>query len=859
MMRPIFLSLALAGLPIALPAYAAADESTTTAETQKIILRDAEQFRIGRQAMADSLYGVAAENFRTLASSTELSDEDRLTVEVLLLEALVRDGQAVDAVLVTSGFDPAAPPAGLFWGAQGFAAAGRLADAADWFSRYLESGDTRYVLAASLSQADVLLWLREPAAALEVIEAALERNGSIEESDRVWLFLKGAEVLLATSDFEKAEQWLTQLDGDALTPVSSLLRDYLAAQVDLGLGRFKEAAVRFGGLLNQPDGGKLPPKVAGAAALGQAHAALAAGTPEDAVLTLKKMVNDPAIESEEALNAAFKLLAEFGVFETSDRGVAHEGDVREWVRSGRPLIASLATFHQVKHMLKQSPVEAWDLLESYRKWLGPGAELSPSLKLLEAETLIELGQLEPARILLTTLEEGTLAMDEETKRWFLLGVASIRSGRYSDAQRAFANAALRAAPDVSSAANYNAAVASMQSGENHGFQQYLGNLEKSGHQGLAAQLLLERGIYLSERQPELARVAIWQYIRSFPRRAENARAYIVLAEIALRQSPPAPDKARNQLSHVSDSGTLREDVEKRDYLLIWVADLEGSAPEAIKRALLFLEAWPDSVYADATRMKLAEIYFNSGDYVNARGQFEFLAKSSKDSDLVERALFFAGRSAALSLSDKGLDDAITLFQKVIDYDGKLLLRARREQAAVLVRQGKIDDAVDLLNVVLAENAKPTEDEYFDVLQQKGEILLGNRADDKAALTEAEQVFQVMVDRGRDASGGDVARHLAEGRFGLGRIAELRGLPDRALAQYYSIFESSDGEEGAPSGSVAWRFRAGMNAVDLLIREKRWKAAARLAGRVSKLPHPRAAEARDIAERIELNHFIWKNE
>lgn len=835
-----------------------ASPPAATQDRTLVSLNSITEYRTAHQAMRDRLYGVAAENLRAVDAIESLTPDERVAVQVMLLEALVRDGKARDALVAASAISQTDDPAGIFWLAQAQAVAGRLAASAAAFDRYHETNDPAFRLAATMSHADVLLQLREPSAALHVVSTSLE-DPKLSKNDSVWLLLKKVEILLVTSGFEVAESTLADLDASDLSPASALLRDYLSAQVHLGLGRFEQAAGEFGGLLNQEASTKLPPKVAGAAALGQAHASIGAGDRDAAILTLKKMIADLSVESPETLDAAFSLLAELGVFSSEDQGSPHEGDIREWVRSNRPRVAGLATYYQVASLLEGDPVEAWDLLGSYRQWVGPGVELAPPLLLLEAETLIKLGQFPPASKLLVLLADRGLTVEQETKRAFLLGQSAMKSGDYVEAQRAFASAALRAAPNVSAAANYNAAVAAMQNGLGSGFQQFLSNLKDNGSQSLAAQLLLERGIYLSEREPELARVAIWQYIRSFPRRAENARAYIVLAEIALRQSPPAPEKARNQLTHVPDSGVLSEDLEKRDYLLIWVADLEGHPAEAIKRATLFLDEWSDSGYADATRMKLAEVFFNSGDYVNARAQFEYLANHSSSPVIIERALFFAGRAASLSLSEKGLVDAIKLFQRVIDKDGRLLLRARREQAAILVRQGKIDDAIDLLDVVLEDNTQDNQDEHFDVLQQKGEILLTNRPNDKKALAGAEAAFQAMVNYGQSTSVGNASRYLAEGRFGLGRIAEVRGTPDKALTYYYAILESEAEPGTPPADAVVWKFRSGMVAVDLLMREKRWNAAALLAGRLGQLPHPRADEARDIAERIELNHFIWKDE
>ncbi len=820
-------------------------QSPTTAIESK------ETYKLATSAMRDGLFSVAANNFRATLDDPTLASDQRAALEKLYVESLVRSGSSAAAMKFIQELPAQLPSEMNFW--QGVAAIrlGRLADAATALKSYQESGDKTYQLAAALARADVLLALREPVTAAETLEIVSKQQ--VSKDDRVWLVLKQAEIATEIGDFEAAESYLTTLPSDKIQVQADVARDYVTARLHLGQGRYDQAAVTFQSLT--VDDREVPEVIATASRIGTAKAQLLAGQPEQAVRALKDWLTQTPSPSSDDVRQVFQLLDGAGLFVDASITAIHAADIQQWTRDTRPLVAAEATYHVVRAQLAKDPVLAWDTLEDFAQWYGFQKPIPVPISLIRGETMLRLGQFNAASDLLAALSSAKLSAEEEVRRAFLLGQAATMSGDFDAAQKAFASAALRATPQTAAVSNYNAALAAMQNGLGSGFEPFRSALEETGRGELAARLLLERGIYLSGEDPELARVAIWQYIRSFPNRAESSRAYIILAEIALRNDPPAPEKARNQLSKVTSANALPSDLEKRDYLMIWVSDLDGEFPEAISLANEFITKWPNSPYIDEVRMKLGETYFNTGDYVNARAQFVELADSSASPVFQERARFFAGRAASLSLSESSLDDALELFQKVVDNGGSLVVDARREQAILLVRQAKIDAAVDLLDSVLADRDSLQKREFLGVLLQKGEILLANRPGDEAAVAEARDAFHTLVEESSAEKSTAYKEIRAKGIYSLGRLAEASGHQDEALDYYYQILESDTTAENG-TGVVFWQFRSGMSAIDLLTRSKNWEAAATLATKVSKLPHPRAEEAKALAEKIRLNHFIW---
>src|SRR5213075_351597 len=165
----------------------------------------------------------------------------------------------------------------------------------------------------------------------------------------------------------------------------------------------------------------------------------------------------------------------------------------------------------------------------------------------------------------------------------------------------------------------------------------------------------------------------------------------------------------------------------------------GDETKVIDLAKRFLEQQGLSPFASEVRMKLAELYYRRQDFANAQTQFELIAQQNPDDSLAEKALFFAAESAMSSMGQHSLDQAIVLFDQVVQKNGALRWAARNEQAVIERKLGKSKDALALYDEVLKSDAAPSEKR--EALCAKGDIFfeMGGSANYQQAIEIYDQL------------------------------------------------------------------------------------------------------------------------
>jgi tetratricopeptide (TPR) repeat protein len=92
----------------------------------------------------------------------------------------------------------------------------------------------------------------------------------------------------------------------------------------------------------------------------------------------------------------------------------------------------------------------------------------------------------------------------------------------------------------------------------------------------------------------------------------------------------------------------------------------------------------------------------------------------------------------------------------------------------------------------------------------------------------------------------------------GQALEKLGRNVQALESYYEVINRNFDPESTTSLEWKWYDKCGIEgAVALLEKEGRWKAAIQLAEKIGRSGSPRAKDAKEIAERIGLEHFIYR--
>jgi predicted negative regulator of RcsB-dependent stress response len=801
-------------------------------------LQASPEYSAARRALAGKLPALAVDKALTLLESGKIAESELPPLRLLLVEAAVRAGR-VDVLPSIKEADLPDTMAAKFWLAQALALQGSLAEAEILLAAVSSGPETSLRGFAALARASLLVALREPESALSALAPAAAGN------DKALAYkarLRQTEIHLQLGRTEQAKSNLEKLPP-APGPTDAAAADYLRARIDAAEGDHAGAIKEFGKIAARPR--NLPTRIVHACILGSALSLAAAGQPDLATDNLIAFVNSHP--DSPLLPAAFAAMEKAGVFADSTR----RADIESWEKSPNPRLATLSVLHRARAngVSRDKALRALEAVMS----LHAKSPFATDVALRRAELLLEADRRQEAAALLASLEQTPLNAPQQAIRTFLRGKLEASGGNPGEAADEFAAAAEQMRledPADAIAARFNAGLANLLADESGSFEDNLAKLLDGEGQAPAfgARLLLERGLYLSSRDPGTARLLLWRFLQAAPVASERTRAYLVLAEIALRENPPAPDKARRQLEKIGPDAPEAV-LERRDYLLVWSADLARDTSAAVAAANTFLARWPDSFLADEVRFKTGAMLAADGQHAAARAYFESLAEKP-DSPWREQALFQSARSASLSLTETSLEQAIDLFQKVVDLKGPLAIPARQEQTRLLVRQGKTEAAVALLKETLESKNAPDAATKRSLLSQLAEIQLERHAVDPEALAEAGRIFSALAG---DPDAGIAWRNRAS--WFLGRTAMANDEEDQALRVWYEAMDASlpPGQEPLETD---WAFRCGMSAVELLGKREDWPAAAALADRLGKSGAPRAAEAAALHERLRLEHFLW---
>jgi uncharacterized protein (UPF0147 family) len=202
------------------------------------------------------------------------------------------------------------------------------------------------------------------------------------------------------------------------------------------------------------------------------------------------------------------------------------------------------------------------------------------------------------------------------------------------------------------------------------------------------------------------------------------------------------------------------------------------------------------------------------------------------------------------MSDEGREAAIGIWQELAERGGPLSIPARQQQAMALRRAGKEAEALKLVDRLLTEAQLP-KNLRRSMMCEKAEMLMLLGKTDAAALTSAIGVLQEMV-RENDLPFDWRAR----AGYTLAVALQSAGQATEALEACYDVVEADGFTGPSDPAEFRWYYRAGFFGIDLLEAAKQWEAAARLAEKLAVSSGERAAEAKERATKIRLEHFLW---
>ncbi len=813
-------------------------------------LDDQPEYLSARQALQDGLPAVAAMKATRLMEAAGAGSNERQALASLAVESWVRarDGAAALKILQNEKV-----PKASFWQAQASLLTGDL-DAAE---RLLigrvhgnEATDQERLLLAQVS-----LTTANMTQARQMLEPL---RGSADATIARQAGLMWLELELRTGKMVPAAAVST-------TPETTLdaTTRMLQAQGLVDAGRQTEAQTLLRSILGSPGGGE---RVHHAASVLLADSLLMQGNPAQAVEVLVQFLDNTT--DSEFWSAAFDLLA--SCLKHVDQIALPPDATLRWITEGntvqREALASLdstSTFQGHAMLL-------------LARWLAAQKRTDEALGLLEAMIQIHAGHPQIDEAMQMALETyGTLKANSRittlADMWrrrfgsngssiveFVTAGTAFTRGDYMQAAELFQTAASLATTLAERrSALYNAGISALRAGEMILYQSLLGQLQvvsadapvtsKDG----SADLELDRALDLAAKgQPE-AEAELRAFVQKQSKHPRVVEAYITLAEVALLRVPTDFQAVERSLQVAEKLPNLTDKQRQRIAVTrLWSLDRLGQLKALTETGAEFLKSWPAAEQAAMVRMKIADAYFRLENFASARTEFELVAKNYPASGYAETALYFAGMSALSMMSDEGRESAVKIWQELAELGGPLSISARQQQALAKRRAGQETESLQLLDSLLAEKKLP-EEQQRSLLCEKAEILMLLGKTDPAKLTAAIEVLRTLL-REDDLS----YRWRARGGYTLATALKSAGNSTEALEACYGVVQATGFSGPSDPVEFRWFYRAGFFGIDLLEATKQWEAAARLSEKLANSKGDRAAEAKERATKIRLEHFLW---
>ena len=782
--------------------------------------------------LAQGVPEVAVARLQALLNKNLPETEWRVVAEKLA-EAQVVAREPEDTLVLLADPRLRELPWAKFWRAQALADLNRWADALPLYEELTTDRASAFFGAAVFGTAEMLRALAKRQEALRKLDLLLH--------DKKWgtrAQLRAAELRIEMGDASHAQRLLAETRPTLVAERRE--RRVLRGRLELILRRPERAIGMFQALLKRPEGA--PHATLIAALFGIADAHLQLKTPEVGDDVLEQFIDRHPGDPDLPL-----------LFEKLDSLYRAEhkpsrSELEKWVRRPEQPRRTFARWYLARMETRSGRMErAQQLFSDLRGTSTKSPAIAPAL-LEFAQFEVNDGHLDEA---IAILDEARLLHPEPTllaRINFLSAQVNYLAKRFDIATAGFEQIARSNSP-WTKIALLNASSGWLQLGNHVRFAADYAELEKqSGDDEARANLRLEEGLMQAAKGDKRAAASLQQFIRDFPKNPRVSEAWVSLAELAFHSSPPRFDEARKNLARAADSRPTAAAAERADYLTIWVEEsARGNEMQVIDLAKRFLEQHGGSPFASEVRMKLAELYYRRQDFANAQTQFEIIAQQNPDDSLAERVLFFAAESAMSSMGEHSLDQAIVLFDQVVQKNGPLRWAARNEQAVIERKLGKPKDALALYDEVLKSDAGLSDKR--EALCGKGDIFFEAGATDPNSYQRAIETYDQLAS---DKKAPIDWRNQA--LFKKGLCLEKKSDRASALATFYEILE---GEGRADQRrEFFWYYKAGFNAGRLLEEDSKWESAAAIYDKLAAAGGGRSEEAKARLNNLRLEHFLW---
>lgn len=824
--------------------------SITAAHAQKVTLADRPNYQLALAASQEGMHEVAALKYEKLLKEKDLTKQEAAQLSERLVDALIRAGFADKALVALTLFDvPEAP----FWKGQAYLLQQKFREAEAELKTYLKNS-TRYASQAHLSLGKAIIGQgRENAGRKELKEVLNNPYGVLAE--QAYDLSNESEAMSGRADIV-----LRRLGPERGTNVSEFVR--ACALLEEGEGKQAEIVLRRFLDAGQP----LPLRLHDAAFVRLAEAYAMQGRTAIAGKRLRAFIDrgTPSDYLEQAF-AMFRAVAPAD--ETDDTVLKH---LLAWAAElNPPERHALALYHTAQWLLEHGRgEEAIGFFESFRMLHPEHARQGDALRSLMA--LYGAARADDRVVDLWRSHYGNAGPDIVD---YLLGMVRYARREFAGANDHF----LRSAAETSDTmllrlAIYNAGMSAVLGRNEEKFRYCLAQLQQpvavppgglplqpasqAEAEDQAPKLLVERALGLAAKRDPNADKALEEFLQAYPNHPRAVEAHVAQAELAMLDLPARTKAAGAALDAAEQIPALEDKWRERlAYIRVWWHEAAGNLEGVTASGANFLAQWTESDWRDEVRMKVAQAYYRREEYARAVAEFETLAEEHADSPYADVAIFFAGKAAMAQLTPAGLERAIGLWAELVARESPLAIEARRQQAVAKRRQGKEDEALSVIDALLSSKPAPEGDARFDLIMEKGELLVLLARKDPKNLDDAAAVFRSVVE---DKNATRAWRQRAG--ILLAQCHQQAGRRSAALESCFDVLEAGLSPHTAmqlsPQDRV-WIFRAGFMALDLLEGQKQWEAAARLADRLAKIGGERSDEAAQRAERLRLEHLIWE--
>ncbi|MDA7509319.1 hypothetical protein N8481_00825 [Akkermansiaceae bacterium] len=274
--------------------------------------------------------------------------------------------------------------------------------------------------------------------------------------------------------------------------------------------------------------------------------------------------------------------------------------------------------------------------------------------------------------------------------------------------------------------------------------------------------------------------------------------------------------------------------------------------KGIQQAQDFLTKAPSHPLAPRVLFQLGQTYrkpTNERDKEigKANYQFELLIEKYPASEFTDPARYYSALTSTALKTDSADKTAILRFRELIDKKGVLANEAAINLCSLLIDRNQQERALgEIVTFLKNENNSQSDQRRFLVLGADASNQIGQH---QIALEFYESLLKL---ENLPASTQNRAHYIS------GQALEKLGENAQALESYFRVINREFSPETTTSLEWKWYDKCGIEgALSLLEREERWKAAIQLAEKIGRSGSPRAEDARKIAERIGLEHFIYR--